>query len=315
MSARFTIVIALFCTAVQGCNREPAPGQPQGGGAATAPKGAGPEVALTLPDFGPPRLIQPGIQFQEATLQRPSLPMRVWYYYPDKATGKLALVIVPPAGSTLFAGMDLSDGDRPEHYPYVKAGFAVASFEIDGHVPAGAASNAAVLLGARQFREARAGLDNGKDALDLVLAKAAGVDPARIYVAGHSSAATLALLMAEHEPRLKGCVAYAPVTDVEERLKGSAAKLEQAIKGYRDFIRFSSPKTHADKLTCPLLLFHAADDTNVPVRQSKDFAELVKKTNPDVTLIIAPRGGHSASMLKEGIPAGIAWLQKQGKKE
>jgi dipeptidyl aminopeptidase/acylaminoacyl peptidase len=267
-----------------------------------------------LPDFGPPRLIQPGIQFQEATLQRASLPMRVWYYFPDKATGKLALVIVPPAGSTLIAGMDLSDGDRPEHYPYVRAGFAVASFEIDGHVSPGAASNAAVLQGARQFREARAGLDNGKDALDLVLAKAAGVDPERIYVAGHSSAATLALLMAEHEPRLKGCVAYAPVTDVEDRLKGNIAGLEQAMRGYRDFIRFSSPKTHADKLTCPLLLFHAADDTNVPVRQSKDFAALVKKTNPDVTLIIAPRGGHSASMMKEGIPKGIAWLEKLAKK-
>jgi dipeptidyl aminopeptidase/acylaminoacyl peptidase len=101
---------------------------------------------------------------------------------------------------------------------------------------------------------------------------------------------------------------------VEDRLKGNIAGLEQAMRGYRDFIRFSSPKTHADKLTCPLLLFHAADDTNVPVRQSKDFAALVKKTNPDVTLIIAPRGGHSASMMKEGIPKGIAWLEKLAKK-
>ena len=58
-----------------------------------------------------------------------------WYYRPEQATGKLALVLVPPAGSTLFTGMDLGDGDRPEHYPYARAGFAVASFEIDGHVP------------------------------------------------------------------------------------------------------------------------------------------------------------------------------------
>jgi dipeptidyl aminopeptidase/acylaminoacyl peptidase len=241
--------------------------------------------------------------------------MRVWYYYPDKGKDKLPLVIVPPAGSTLIAGMDLGDGDRPEHYPYVKAGFAVASFEIDGHVPDSArASDAAVLKGARLFREARAGLDNGRAALDLVLAKAPQVDPKRIYIAGHSSAATLALLMAEHEPRLKACVAYAPVTDVEERLAPTTAALDKALPGYRDFIRFSSPKTHADQLKCPLLLFYAADDNNVPPRHSKDFAALVKKTNPDVTLIAAQRGGHYESMLKEGIPKAIAWLQQQQKK-
>jgi hypothetical protein len=40
-------------------------------------------------------------------------------------------------------------------------------------------------------------------------------DPERIYIAGNGTAGTLALLCAAHEPRVKGCIAYAPVTDVE----------------------------------------------------------------------------------------------------
>jgi dipeptidyl aminopeptidase/acylaminoacyl peptidase len=265
-----------------------------------------------FPDFGPAQLIKPGVKFREATLERGKLPMRIWYYEPENAADKLALVLVPPAGSTLYIGMELSEGDRTEHYPYVEAGFAVASFDIDGHVPnLQFAGDEAVLQGARAFREAQAGLANAKAALDFVLAKAPQIDPKRIYIAGHSSAATLALLEAEHEPRIKACVAYAPVTDVESYLAQATPGLERALPGMKDFLRSSAPKTHADKLKCPVFLFHAQDDGTVPFRHSTDFAAHVKGTNQDVTLITTAKGGHYIAMLREGIPKGITWLQKR----
>ncbi len=266
----------------------------------------------TYPEFGPSQLIQSGIRFQEATLQRGTLPMRVWYYQPEKSSNKLALVIVPPAGSTLMAGMDLSDGDRLEHYPYVKAGFAVASFEIDGFVP-NARSEAALLKGAREFRDSQAGLANARAMLDFVLAKVPSIDPNRVYIAGHSSAATLALLVAEHDPRIKACAAYAPVTDVEARLAKAIPAIEGALPGYREFLHASSPKTHASKLTCPVFLFHAEDDANVPLRDTTTFATLLKKSNSNVTLATTRQGGHFDSMVREGIPKGIAWFQQLGK--
>tara|TARA_R110002095_G_scaffold152237_4_gene132163 strand:+ start:143075 stop:144673 length:1599 start_codon:yes stop_codon:yes gene_type:complete len=46
-------------------------------------------------------------------------------------------VLVPPAGSNLLSGMDIDSRDlipNPEHEPYIKAGFAVVSFSIDGHL-------------------------------------------------------------------------------------------------------------------------------------------------------------------------------------
>src|SRR5262249_9650474 len=159
-----------------------------------------------------------------------------------------------------------------EHYPYAKAGFAVASFEIDGHVAnLETAPDAVVLNGARAFRASQAGLANAKTALDFVLAKAPRIDAKRIYIAGHSSAATLAVLVAEHESGIKACAAYAAVTDVEAHLAQAIPSLEGSLPGFREFLRFSSPKTHAAKLTCPLMLFHAKDDTNVPMRHATEF--------------------------------------------
>jgi dienelactone hydrolase len=265
-----------------------------------------------LPELSPARPIQAGILFQEAVLRPGGLPMKVWLYRPENAKGKLPLVLVPPAGSTLFTGMDLTDGDRAEHYPYVRAGFAVGSFEIDGHVPdVQGAPDAVLFKGAREFRDAKAGLTNAAAALDYFLAKAPDMDPNRIFIAGHSSAATLALLVAEHEPRIKACASYCGVPDVESRLAQVIPSLDRDIPGYRDFLRFSSPKTHVEKLKCPVFLFHAQDDANVPVSQTTNFAALLKKTNADVTLDTSARGGHYQAMINPGIPRGIAWLKKR----
>jgi dipeptidyl aminopeptidase/acylaminoacyl peptidase len=62
-------------------------------------------------------------------------------------------------------------------------------------------------------------------------------------------------------------------------------------------------------LKCPVFLFHTEDDQNVPIRQSTDFAALLEKTNPQVTLVTTPHGGHYNSMIREGIPRGIEWFQ------
>jgi fermentation-respiration switch protein FrsA (DUF1100 family) len=52
-------------------------------------------------------------------------------------------------------------------------------------------------------------------------------------------------------------------------------------------------------------------DANVPVRDSTDFAALLRKTNPHVTLVTTPRGGHYDSMIREGIPKAIAWFRQR----
>jgi dipeptidyl aminopeptidase/acylaminoacyl peptidase len=303
------VALILLVLGAAGCKDSSAPGA--AGGNPTSRSNA-PEVqTIAIPEFRPHRAIEPGVQFLDMTVQRDGKPMRIWLYLPDRSEGKLPLVLVPPAGSTLVAGMQLSEGDRPEHIPYVKARFAVGSFDIDGAVPEHLQKkDAAILKAARDFRDARAGVLNVQAALDVILAKMPGIDPGRIAIAGHSSAATLALLAAENEPRIKACAAYAPVTDVEARLSMMTSRLEGAIPGYTDFLHDSSPKNHVDKLTCPVFLFHAEDDNNVPIGQSRQFVELLKKSNPNVTFVTTKRGGHSESMTREGMPKGIEWLKQ-----
>src|SRR5262245_58557393 len=106
MGRRFRIAVALaiFVAGLTGCGQKPSSAQ----NAWVAP----PAPPVDFPELGPGRRIQPGIRFQEATLQRGAVPMKVWYYQPEKTASKLPLVLVPPAGSTLFVGMDLGDGDR-----------------------------------------------------------------------------------------------------------------------------------------------------------------------------------------------------------
>ena len=162
----------------------------------------------------------------------------------------------------------------------------------------------------RDFRAAAAGVLNGRNALEFALARLPEVDPARIYCAGHSSAGTLSLLLAQHEPRLKACIAYAPATDVELRLselaQDPAAQL--LLPGVRDFLKRASPKTHADQFHCPVFLFHARDDSNEPFETTAAFAQRLGQLQVPVTFSPAQRGNHYQSMIDEGIPRAIEWL-------
>ena len=56
-------------------------------------------------------------------------------------------------------------------------------------------------------------------------------------------------------------------------------------------------------------MFQAQDDENVPISESITFVNEVKKTNPNVTFVQVPRGGHYNAMIQEGIPKAIQWLK------
>ena len=67
------------------------------------------------------------------------------------------------------------------------------------------------------YQASKAGLVNAQNAIEFALAKIPAVDPQRLYTAGHSSAACQALLLAEKDPRIRACIAYAPVVDVAKQ--------------------------------------------------------------------------------------------------
>ena len=277
-------------------------------------------VSVPLPAFPERGLnrttMEPGITREEVSFgarggsySPPGNGGILWIYLPEgqHAPGSLPCILICGAGSTLLEGMSLSDGDVDEHTPYVKAGFAVVAYELDGDGELGEER------AYEAFRQSRAGLVNARNALEYVLAKVPEVNSKQIYSAGHSSAGTMSLLFAEHEPRLAGCIAYAPCTDVPAFIVGIRA-LSFTHQGIADFVVQSSPGTHENRLNCPVFLFHAEDDGNVDAEDTKDFAARLKQKGRDVTLKMVPTGDHYDSMIDEGIPAGIQWLKSKTNK-
>jgi dipeptidyl aminopeptidase/acylaminoacyl peptidase len=150
--------------------------------------------------------------------------------------------------------------------------------------------------------------------LEYALQKIPEVDPAKIYASGHSSAATHALLFAEHEPRLAGVIAYAPGLNLEKRFGPAGLRAVSLIlPGAVDFLKQSDPMTHAARLKCPTLLFHAFDDSNCPIADTQELHAKLSARGTDVTLVTAATGDHYDSMVNEGLPAGVRWLLERTK--
>ncbi|MGC1523175.1 MAG: alpha/beta fold hydrolase, partial [Steroidobacteraceae bacterium] len=107
-------------------------------------------------------------------------------------------------------------------------------------------------------------------------------DPTKLSVVGWSYGGYAALQSAVTEPGLfKAVVAIAPVTDLEtlkeEHRNWSDFNLVSQEIGDGPHVREGSPARNAEKIKVPVLLFHAALDRNVGIRQSRMMAERLTK--------------------------------------
>ena len=273
---------------------------------------AGAKFALPapLPEMTHATAFAPGVLRSSVALTHNGTQTHLLIFMPDTpASGKRPCILIAPAGTRLFHGSALEDGNPPEYLPYVQEGYIVVAYELDGDLNEHP-HDREIVEAAHAFKQADAGLADARLALDYALQKVPNIDSNRIYTAGHSSAATVSLYVAEHEPRIKACIAYAPVCYLEERVPEKLITvLESSMPGYRDYIRRISPSTDVAKLTCPVFIFHADDDSNVPTEQVSRFVTELKKTNKQVTFARVATGDHYQSMIKEGIPQAIQWLK------
>jgi dienelactone hydrolase len=265
---------------------------------------------IDFPPIGNPKKVSEGVLVYEIKMKRENKTNNVWIYLPEKPKKeKIACVLIAPAGSRLIDGAGLGEGDRPEHIPYIKAGFAVVAYDIDDEPKDD--SDESTIEAARAFKSSNAGLINQKIALDYALAKFPIINSEQIFVVGHSSAATHALLVAANEPRIKGVIAYSPATDIEKFIGEGLVVFDDYISGFQRFISQSSPINNVSKINIPAFIFHAEDDSTVSIKMTEEFVEKLKKNNSDVTFVRAKSGDHYYSMIKQGIPKGIEWLNRQ----
>ncbi len=236
----------------------------------------------------------------------------LWIYTPpDSGAAAKGIVLIAPAGSNLVTGMALSEGDRPEHVPYVEAGYIVFAYALGGALEE-SSDEAAMMTALRTFRETEAGLVTARSALDEAQARYPKLVSKGVFIAGHSSAGTHALYVASQEPRIRAVAAYAPAIDVPAHVGADfVAALEQLSEGHAEFLSRISPIERVTELAAkPVFLFSAKDDQIVGGQPSQ-LAKALREAGADASLehVVAETGGHYDSMLDVGIPAAMAWFE------
>ena len=248
--------------------------------------------------------------------RQPGSQMQFAYFEPvgTHPSKSLPCVIMASGGTVLMNGIDApSPNSNPDVAQYTAAGFAVLGISIDGKIPnLPKPTLEEIRLAFSQFREAQAGLVNVRNGVEFLIQKVPQVDPNRLFVAGHSSAGTLALLAAAYEPRLKGCVAYCPASDGTNLMRGflNDPRAEIAYPGITRFAKQVSPTTHVARMSCPIFLFHAADDPIIDVKDSRRLRQLLETHGKRNTYVEVPTGAHDIAVVKQGIPSALLWLRQ-----
>lgn len=224
------------------------------------------------------------------------LKLKAWLFVPpgsDKAPTPAVLRI--PAGGSLFKPAVLGLGTVPEIEPYFTAGYVtlVMSFR-------------STLANGGKFSESKGGLEDVLAALEY-LKKLPEVDAKNIYVAGHSSAASLALRVSQVSDIPRAVAAFSPVTDWTDFFKERVKDLSEESRKY---LKKASAITHAGNTNCPILLTHGTRDTIAPLSHSEAMARKLKKAKKYHEFAKIPEGDHYYSMLKVGIPLSLAFFSE-----
>ena len=280
----------------------------------------GPWRMPEMPQLGTGTELEPGVRLYEVRLPGNKVPGqaampghsgKLWLYMPEgeHRPKSLPCILIAGAGSNLMTGMELGDADRPEHLPYVRAGFPVLAYELDGMIPdPKPTDDRAWAPYIRAYVDAEAGLVNMRVAIEFARTRVPAIDPQRFISAGHSSAATLSLLVAENEPQLSACVAYAPVVDIRQFIPADAQQaVSRLVPGAGQLFTKYNPRDGEANIRCPVFIFFAEDDDLAP--QDRALCDRLEAAHKVVTMSMVKTGGHHAPMLQRGIPAAIRWLE------
>lgn len=248
-----------------------------------------------------------------------SLKLNVFIPKGTHADKSLPVVFEAPAGTPLLHGasIEIPQPDS-EFLPFTEAGMITVSFDIDGPMPPNVSpTNGPTYMpllrqAYSNFVASDAGVDNGKLAIDFVLARLPMADPKQLIIWGHSSAATLSLLLASKDPRISKCIALAPVTDLKPRF-GDILVQEPAMAKFlpnlNNYIVSGSPITYISKLRCPVFIAHAKNDDNEPFKGTKDYVDALRKAGGKVEFLELEREGHYEPLLNAAVPKALEWLK------
>jgi len=244
-------------------------------------------------------------------MQKRHLKQSLVVHFPfgDYPEHSVPCILVPSGGGNLITGT-VPTTNREMMKPYLRRGFVVISYELSGAIEASDARDTHKLSKAyRSYLDVKAGLVNSRNALEYAVENIEMVDPHKIFIAGHSSGGSQALLFAAHEPRLAGCVAYCPDTHFSD-FDDQALRGLNFLPGIQEFVIKAAPITHVSRITCPVLLFAVMDDEITPFQEIEAFYLSLRDVNSDVMLRWAEFGGHTQPYRTQGHELGGQWIER-----
>lgn len=262
-------------------------------------------------EFFAPNVLQYAVDLPVADGQ-PGHASHVRVLLPDPLPqGPLPALVFNGAGAYVFSGMTMADADFDALLPYVPHGFALVGYETDGcqkdfsHDP----SPFEMRDMARDYAASKAGLINARNAIAFALERFPEIDPQQLYTIGHSSGAKQGLLLAIHDERIRGCVAFAPACRMEFRENMMLSQFTSGDKSICQDVNRSMPMVHAATTTTPLLLIHTRRDRVVKSAEVQAYANAVGDV-ADIREVDCPGHGY---VPEEGFELSLAWLAKQMK--
>jgi dipeptidyl aminopeptidase/acylaminoacyl peptidase len=237
-----------------------------------------------------------------------------WWYPPAEkpADGRLPPVIVYPHGGP-------EGQTRPAFNPvfqyFLQAGYAVLSSNVRGSTGYGTAYM---------------NLDNTTKRMDSVndLAHAAywlrdekKGDPKRLAVYGGSYGGFMVLASVTHYPDLWAAgidvVGIANFVTFMEKTGAYRRAHREAeygnLREHRAFFEKISPIHHVDRIRCPMMVIHGANDPRVPIGEAEQIVAALKMRGVPVEYLRYEDEGHGLAKLKnrlDAYPKMVAFLDR-----
>jgi dipeptidyl aminopeptidase/acylaminoacyl peptidase len=235
-----------------------------------------------------------------------------WFYPPAEKTDSPPPVIVYPHG-----------GPESQMRPNFNAIFQY-------FIQAGYAILAPNVRGSTGYGTAYMNLDNTTKRMDSVkdLAHAAywlrdqkKGDPKRLAVFGGSYGGFMVLAQVTHYPELwaagidvVGIANWITFMEKTGAYRRAHREAEYGnLREHRKFLEEISPINHVDKIKCPMMVIHGANDPRVPIAEAEQIVAALKKRNIPVEYLRYEDEGHGLAKLKnrlDAYPKMVAFLDK-----
>ncbi len=222
-------------------------------------------------------------------------------FRPDAADARPAIVVLHgwlPSGANAVATIE----SRARQF--AANGYVSLALALRGWFPSGGADD----CGLRQPDDVVAALE--------WVRTLPGVRSDRIALVGFSQGGQVALLTAARDPRLRGVVAYYPVTDIAA-WKATTTNVD--IPSYVSAVcepggaEPRSPLQRATAIQPAVLLIHGDRDTRVPTEQSVWMQAALRASGRLADLVLVPGAQHGFTVAEDAAvrPAVDAFLAEQ----